>query len=179
MRGRREKEKFYVLFLLPGYKGGKKELGFQSYLTLSNKLKCAYWPAGIKTGFAPLIVDFWPVQQRKKREQRTNLCKKNLYFVFVFLIWVYHCAWKWSELLLQINANSSSKNNPIFPLPASRWSPLARRSHSCMKCWFFLSFCRAQGRKELITYFERFRSYYRTTPTAHLLSCAFICLLLY
>lgn len=76
-------------FLVAWIQGEKKELVFQSYLTVSNKLKCAYWPACITAGFAPLLGPtarpyiFHRCTQEKKLEKSINVCKQNLYFVII------------------------------------------------------------------------------------------------
>lgn len=182
-REKREKEKCYVVFLLPGYKA-KKELVFQSYLTVSNKLKCAYWPACIKAGFAPLLrltarpCLFHRCTQEKKRKTHKRLQKESV-FLFFFNIGftiVLENGVSCSCRLTQTPRAKTIQSSPSRPLGGARLHAAPTRAWSAD---FFLSFCRAQGRKGLITYFERFTSYYRTTPTPHLLSCAFICLFLY
>lgn len=87
------------------------------------------------------------------------------------------------KLLIRINTTSLNTNNPIFPPPNSLNITHLEWDSACMLlslvCEVLISCCWAQRRKELITYSERFTSYYRTTPTVHWLRCAFICLLLY
>lgn len=81
------------------------------------------------------------------------------------------------ELLKRINTTSPNKQSNLLNSTHLEWES------ACMPlslvCEVLISCCWAQRRKELITNSERFTSYYRTTPTVHLLRCAFICLLLY
>lgn len=145
-----------MVFLLPGYKT-KKELVFPC-LKVSNKLRHDYWSAHIYVGFASLL---HPPAWLCIFHRRSWVERIRIYISLPFVQEVCHCAWK---------------SSPSRPLGGAR---LHAAPTSVWSADVFLSFCWAQRRKELITYFERFMSYYRTTPTAHLLSCAFICLLLY
>lgn len=66
----------------------KKELDFQSYLTVSNKLKCAYWPACITAGFTPLLSPaarpciFHPRKKIRKTHKRLQTESIFLFFFF-------------------------------------------------------------------------------------------------
>lgn len=125
-----------MVFLLPGYEA-KKGMVIPSYLKVSNKLNHAYWSANIYADFARLRrPEAWLPQEQLGKEKIANMVNPHFFLLYSFWRSLSLRVKTGCELLLQINAASPSTNNPIFLLPASRWSPLACRSHSCVKCRF-------------------------------------------